>query len=82
MVKIPPVMRETGVLSLGGEDCLENPHGQRSMMGHSLWGHKESDTAQGFKTKHNGGLSSGGGPLGWGAWYEIQNSQSCRTSAI
>ena len=62
--------------------CLENPHGQRSMMGHSLWGHKESDTAQGFKTKHNGGLSSGGGPLGWGAWYEIQNSQSCRTSAI
>ena len=51
-------------------------------MGHSLWGHKESDTAQGFKTKHNGGLSSGGGPLGWGAWYEIQNSQSCRTSAI
>ena len=57
-------------------------------MGHSLWGHKESDTterlstAQGFKTKHNGGLSSGVGPLGWGAWYEIQNSQSCRTSAI
>ena len=34
--------------------CLENPHGQRSLMGYSPWGHKESDrterlsTAQGF----------------------------------
>ena len=26
--------------------CLENPHGQRSMVGHSLWGHKESDTTE------------------------------------
>ena len=24
--------------------CLENPHGQRSLVGYSLWGHKESDT--------------------------------------
>ena len=23
--------------------CLENPHGQRSLVGYSLWGHKESD---------------------------------------
>ena len=23
--------------------CLENPHGQRSLAGHSPWGHKESD---------------------------------------
>ena len=23
--------------------CLENPHGQRSLVGHSPWGHKESD---------------------------------------
>ena len=22
--------------------CLENPHGQRSLMGYSPWGHKES----------------------------------------
>ena len=22
--------------------CLENPHGQRSLVGYSLWGHKES----------------------------------------
>ena len=31
----------------GGHDnplqysCLENPHGQRSLVGYSLWGHKE-----------------------------------------
>ena len=24
--------------------CLENPHGQRSLVGCSPWGHKESDT--------------------------------------
>ena len=34
--------------------CLENPQGQRSLVGYSPWGHKESDrteqlsTAQGF----------------------------------
>ena len=26
--------------------CLENPHGQRSQAGYSLWGHRESDTTQ------------------------------------
>ena len=47
----------TWVLSLSWEDslgggcgnplqytCLENPHGQRSLVGYSPWGHKESDT--------------------------------------
>ena len=24
--------------------CLENPHGQRSLVGYSPWGHKGSDT--------------------------------------
>jgi len=24
--------------------CLENPHGQRSLVGYSPWGHKELDT--------------------------------------
>ena len=24
--------------------CLENPHGQRSLVGYSPWGHRESDT--------------------------------------
>ena len=26
--------------------CLENPHGQRSLVGYSPWGHKESDTTE------------------------------------
>ena len=26
--------------------CLENPHGQRSLVGCSHWGHKESDTTE------------------------------------
>ena len=60
MVKNVPTMRETWVQSLGWEDPLEegtatplqysgleNPHGQRSLVGHGPWGHKESDT-----TKH------------------------------
>ena len=61
MVKNLPAMWETCVQSLGWEDpleegtatplqysCLENPHGQRSLVGHSPWGHKEPDT-----TKHS-----------------------------
>ena len=26
--------------------CLENAHGQRSLVGHSPWGHKESDATE------------------------------------
>ena len=26
--------------------CLENPYGQRSMVGYSQWGHQESDTTE------------------------------------
>ena len=26
--------------------CLEDPHGQRSLAGYSLWGHEESDTTE------------------------------------
>ena len=57
MVKNLPSMQETQVQFLIWEDalekgmatplqysCLENPHGQRSLMGCSPWGHKESDT--------------------------------------
>ena len=29
---------------------LENPHGQRSLVGHSPWGHKESDTTEWLST--------------------------------
>ena len=26
--------------------CLENPHGQRSLVGYSPWGHRESDMTE------------------------------------
>ena len=57
-VKKQPVMWETWVQSLGREEplekgmathssiqcsCLENPHGQRSLVGYSPWDCKESD---------------------------------------
>ena len=29
---------------------LENPHGQRSLVGYSPWGHKESDTTERLST--------------------------------
>ena len=56
MVKNLPEMRKTSVRPLGQEDPLEKvlvtntvfspgeSHGQRSLAGYSLWGHKESDT--------------------------------------
>ena len=48
-------MQETWVGSLGWEgghgntlqySCLENPHGQKSLSGYSLWGHKESEMTE------------------------------------
>ena len=30
--------------------CLENPHGQRSLVGYSSWGHKESDVTERLST--------------------------------
>ena len=30
--------------------CLENPHGQRILMGYRLWGHRESDTTEQLST--------------------------------
>ena len=56
--KNPPANQETWVWSLCWEDsleegmathsfsCLENHHGQRSLEGHSLRGHKESDMTE------------------------------------
>ena len=54
-VKNLPAIWETWVQSLGREDpmeegmatplqysCLENPHGQKSLVSYSLWGRKES----------------------------------------
>ena len=58
MVKNLAAMQETWVQSLGWEDTLEQGmathssilawriHEQRSLMGYSLWGRKESDTTE------------------------------------
>ena len=58
MVKSLPAMGETWVRYLGQEDPLEKemathssilagkPHGQRSLVGYSPWGHKELDTLE------------------------------------
>ena len=35
--------------------CLENPHGQRSLVGCSPWGHEESDTT-GWLSTHTQGF--------------------------
>ena len=58
MVKSLPALQETRLRSLGREDPLENEmathssilawkaHGQRSLVGYSPWGCKESDTIE------------------------------------
>ena len=58
MVKYMPVTQETWVQSLSQEDPLEKEmaihssilagesHGQRSLVGYSPWGYKESDTTK------------------------------------
>ena len=33
--------------------CLENPHGQRSLVGYSSWGHRESDMTERLSTGLN-----------------------------
>ena len=63
LVKNSPAMWETWVRSLGGEDpleegmatqllysCLENPHGQRILVGFSPWGRKELDMTEQLST--------------------------------
>ena len=38
--------------------CLENPHGQRSLVAYSLWGHKESDMTEQPSTEEYIGIYS------------------------
>ena len=64
MVKKPPVTQETRGLPLGREDpwkraWLPTPvflpresHGQRSLVGYSPWGHKESDMDERLTLSH------------------------------
>ena len=62
-IKNLPAMQETWVQSLGWEDPreevmanhssisgLENPHGQRSLVGYNPWGHKELETTEQLST--------------------------------
>jgi len=62
-------MQETWVLSLSGEDPLEKGmqptqvffpgefHGQRSLVGYSPWGHKESDITERLMAPHSSTLA-------------------------
>ena len=66
MVKNPPAMWDLGLI-LGWEDplekgtdthssihsYLENLHGQRSLVGNSPWGHKESDMTEKLSLTHS-----------------------------
>ena len=60
MVKNLPAMWETWVQRSPGAghgnplqySCLENPHGQRSLVGYSPWGHKELDMTEKLSTTH------------------------------
>ena len=36
--------------------CLENPHGQRSLVGCSSWDHKDSDMTEQLNTSYSGGF--------------------------
>ena len=64
MVKNQPAMRETWVRSVGQKDsleegnpiqysCLENPHGQRNLVGYGPWDHRESNTTERLSTAQN-----------------------------
>ena len=66
MIENPPARQETWIQSLSWEDpleggygnplqysCLENPHGQRSLVGYSPWSLKESDTTERLSTENH-----------------------------
>ena len=74
-VKNLPAMQETQVQSLDREDSWrrewlpipvflpEESHGQKSLMGYSPWGHKESDTTERLALQANRGWLAGRGPV-------------------
>ena len=65
MVKNPPAMWETWFDPMLGKSpggrhgnslqysCLENPHGQRSLVAYSPWGRKEPDMTEQLRTLMN-----------------------------
>ena len=72
LVKNLPAMQETLVQSPGWEDplysCLENPHGQTSLVGYSPWGHQESDTTEHLQKEKSQGPSEGFEPEQLEGW--------------
>ena len=50
---------EEGMVNPLQYSCLENPHGQRSLVGYSPWGCKESDMTEGLSiAQHSVSYSS------------------------
>ena len=49
---IPGLGRSSGGRHGNQYSCLENPHGQRSLVGYSQWGRRESDTTERLSTQH------------------------------
>ena len=52
----------SGISALGGEypleegigtHSIEHPHGQRRLVGYSLWGHQEADVTERLSTTYN-----------------------------
>ena len=57
--------------------CLENPHGQRSLVGCSTWGWKESDITEWLSTQHM--CSFGFEGLRQGEWKVHQSQKTLET---
>ena len=55
--------------------CLENPHGQRSLVGYSPWGHKELDTSEWLSTAQHYQHYRQPQCLNGGHWYFLTMSQ-------
>ena len=58
--------------------CLENPHGQRSLAGHSPWDCKESDTTE--RPTHTEVLFGGSNTREWEKEGKIQKGGFCSLS--
>ena len=48
----PPAPNPEGNDNSLQHSCLENPHGQRSLVGYSSWGHEESHTTEATDHTH------------------------------
>ena len=94
-VKNLPAVQETGAQSLGWEDPLEESlathssilawriHGQKCLVGYSLWGHKELDTTEQLNTSTVQG--SYGAQTEWNHIQKrkkVNKNSSCRRNIL